>query len=418
MFIDRQLSNGVRVIAQRQTDFRSVAMGVWVRTGSVLEPPQLSGISHFIEHMLFKGTERRSALDISTEIDGIGGQINAFTSKECTCFYVKVMDEHVAVGVDVLADMLQNSLLDPGEIAKEQGVVVEEIGMSFDNPEDYVHELLAGEYFQGHPLGRPILGTRETVKGLDRAALTAYMGTHYTAANTVIAVAGNFQEEDLLALLEAAFGSLVTGGEHQLPPEYLPTDGSIAIDRRDIAQVHVALALPGLPMEHPRQYDLFILNAAFGGSMSSRLFQTIREQHGLAYSVFSYPSFYRNTGSFSVYLGTSPDQAMQALELVAGEFKRLLTQGVTTEEFERCRRQLRGNYILGQESTSSRMMALGKGMTLVGHVQTPDEILAKMDAASVAVAMDTVRELFDMNKLSIAMVGAAPDAADVQALFA
>ena len=412
MVIEKTLPNGIRVVGENLPTFRSVAVGVWLRTGSITETPEQSGISHFIEHMLFKGTKKRTARDIAAQLDAIGGQINAFTAKECTCYYVKVLDEHLDVGLDVLSDMLMNSKFDPYDIEKEKGVITEEIGMSIDNPEDYVHDLINRTYYEGHPLSHPILGTVQSVNAIERDGILGYLHEHYGADDAVIAVAGNFHPERITDRLEAYFGALdfegpakKAGGEAYTVPD----KGSISVARRDIEQVHICLGLPGFSMDDARRYPTLVLNNLFGGSMSSRLFQSIREERGLAYSVYSYPSAYSDTGMVGIYAGTNPRQVEAVLELTVKEMKALLADKITKEEFEQSRAQLKGNYILGMEGTSSRMTALGKNMTLLGKIVSEEEIVEKIDSVTIDDVVEAMAMIFDFTKMSVALVGKVGD---------
>ena len=420
MVIEKTLSNGIRVVGEHLPTFRSVTVGVWLRTGSITETPEMSGISHFIEHMLFKGTSKRSARDIAAQMDAIGGQINAFTAKECTCYYVKVLDENVDVGLDVLSDMLMDSKFEPSDIEKEKGVIVEEIGMSTDNPEDYVHELINRTYYEGHPLARPILGTVESVNAVDRGKLLGYLHEHYGADDAVIAIAGNFDPDRITDRLETYFGALdFEGPAQKAGPDgrAVSEKGSISIAQRDIEQVHICLGLPGFSIDDAKRYPMLVLNNLFGGSMSSRLFQSIREERGLAYSVYSYPAAYSDTGMVGIYAGTSPHQVEAVLELTVQEIKTLLAEKVTKEEFEQSRAQLKGNYILGMEGTSSRMTALGKNMTLLGKIVRDEEIVQKIDSVTIDDVIEAMTMIFDFAKVSAALVGKVADEERVRGIL-
>lgn len=425
MVTENTLSNGTRVVYAFLPSYRSVAAGVWLKTGSTTERPEQNGISHFIEHMLFKGTQKRSARDIAAQIDAVGGQINAFTAKECTCYYVKVTDAHLDVGLDILSDMLMNSKFDPEEINKEKGVITEEIGMSLDNPEDYVHELISQTYYKGHPLAQPILGTVDTVNAFEREGMLSYLQEHYGADDAVIAVAGNFDEARIMDRLEQYFSGMDFKQDNTpaAPVEKVGAGaapggkGSITVAQREIEQVHICLGLPGFSMEDPMRYPMLVLNNLFGGSMSSRLFQSIREERGLAYSVFSYPSTYSDTGMMGVYAGTSPRQYEQVIELILGEMKTLLKDRITREEFEQGREQLKGNYILGMEGTSSIMSAIGKNKTLLGKVVSEEEVIQKIDAVTMDGVIEAMERTFDFNRISAALVGKVEDQARVQSLL-
>lgn len=388
------LQNGLRVVAEKLPHFRSVSVGLWVKAGSMDETPEEGGLSHFIEHMLFKGTERRSARQIAEEMDAIGGQINAFTSKECTCFYAKVTDDQLPVAMDVLCDMLRNAAFDPAELDKERGVVLEEIAMTEDSPEDLVHELLGQAALDGNPLARPILGTEELISGYTREDLARYRAKHYTPENVVLAVAGNY---DLQALRELAEKHLGSWQAQKAPERRLWGETFVpALVRRekDIEQIHLCAAFPGVPLGSDDVYPLSVLNNLFGGGMSSRLFQRVREESGLAYTVYSMPTSFPGCGMVALYAGTSPQHAEPVMRLIREETERLLSGGITEEEFVKARQQLRGGFILGQDSVSSHMSAIGRGLLLLPHIQSEDEVLAKIDAVTMEDTMRVARAVF------------------------
>ena len=385
--------------------YRSVSLGVWVKTGSVRETAAESGASHFIEHMLFKGTSTRSASDIAAQMDSIGGTINAFTSKECTCFYAKVLDEHAAFAANLLADLLMNSRFDPEDIRKEQGVVCEEILMMEDSPEDLAHETMSDLYYQGDPLARPILGTQDSVNSFTQESLFEYMRRCYGPENIVIACAGSLREAEMTAILEDAFCSHSGGGA--LAPVISSAPGGIRFRavEKDVEQVHICLGMPGYAIDEPNQYPLFVLNNALGGSMSSRLFQTIREERGLAYSVYSYPMSYVTTGCFALYAGTGERQAKQVIELMLEELDKVRGNGLTQEEFLRSKQQLKGNFLLGQESTSGRMNALGKSELLLGRVYSEEERVEQIEGIQMEDVLAILPHVFKKDNLCLAVVG-------------
>jgi len=414
MYYRKTLRNGLRVIGEKIPHFRSVSMGIWVGVGSSFESKRENGISHFIEHMMFKGTRNRTAKEIASIMDGVGGQINAFTSKECTCYYSKVMDEHLRLSFDVLFDMLMNSVFDEVEIEKEKGVVLEEINMVEDTPEDLVHDLLAQSFFKGHPLSRPILGSPENVLSFSQEDLFSFIRNHYTPSNTVISIAGNFDEsmvEELVEQYTSSQGNTSNRIELTDPPSFHST---VVIREKETEQTHLCLALPGLPMGNDDLYCLLILNNLFGGGMSSRLFQTIREERGLAYSVYSYPSSYKNTGMFTIYAGMKPSQTEQVIRLILEEMSRILEHGVEMKEFQRAKEQLKGNYILGLESTSSRMSAIGKSQLLLNKVHSPQEIIQKIESVSIEDLRTVISQVFDFNRLSAAVVGKLENGLDIE----
>lgn len=427
MIIEEKLSNGIRVVAQKLPSYRSVSAGIWMNTGSTKETKQQSGIAHFIEHMMFKGTKNRSAKDIAAEMDGVGGQINAFTAKECTCYYVKLISEYLETGLDILGDMLMNSVFAQEEIEKEKGVVIEEIGMSIDNPEDYVHELMSRTYYRDHPLAKPILGTVESVSSMTHEKLIEYVHANYGADNAVISVAGNFEEDKLIDQLEKYFGKLEftpqdkdsTNEKVEEAPgeDQVEIQGNISIAKREIEQVHICLGMPGFAMEDDLRYSMFIFNNLFGASMSSRLFQTIREKHGLAYSVFSYPSTHSDTGMMGIYAGTNPTQLEAVIQLIMQEIKLALKDGISQSEFEQSRAQLKGNYILGMEGVSSIMMSLGKSKTLLDKVVSEDEIIKKIDSVTIDGVHQAMEHMLVIDKIKAAIVGKVEDANKIQELL-
>lgn len=401
------LPNGLRVITEEIPHVRSASVGVWVGAGSCFETPAEMGVSHLIEHMLFKGTERRSARQIAREIDGRGGTLNAFTAKEHTCYYAKVLDEHLPIALDVLADMLLHSRFDPAELGREKGVIIEEIRMYEDVPDDLVHDLFAATMWRGHSLGRPIVGTVETVQDLSRDAILAYMKRHYLSANIVIAAAGHVDHDQVVEWVHSAFGELRDpGGGALWPPAPAEVERPVAVVRsKEIEQTHLVLGTRGLPQEDDQIYALHLLNTILGGSTSSRLFQEIREQRGLAYSVYSYHSSFRNAGNFAVYAGVSPKMVEPVLELVVNLLEEVGRDGVTAEELLEAKEQLKGQIMLGLESTSSRMTRLGRSELALGRVQSPDEIIGRIDAVSLEEVGNLAKRLFLQEPRILSAVG-------------
>lgn len=393
-FYDKTLlPGGLKVVTETIPHVRSASVGVWVAAGSCWESPVNMGISHFIEHLVFKGTARRNARQIAREIDGRGGNLNAFTSKEHTCFYAKVLDEHLPIAVDVLADMLQHSLFDPAEIAKEKGVVIEEIKMYEDVPDDLVHDLFATALWSGHALGRPIVGTEAAVQGFIRDEILGYMHDHYVPGHVVVAAAGNLQHEAFVESVARQFGPLFARPRSTVrgwPPGPAETNNSRALLRvKETEQAHMVVGMKGLHQDHDDLYALHLLNTVLGGSTSSRLFQEIREERGLAYSVYSYQSSFRDTGNFAVYAGVSPTVMEQVLDLILRDLRQAGREGITAEELAEAKEQVKGQIMLGLESTSGRMNRLGRGELSLGRVLSPDEITARIDA----VTQDAVHEL-------------------------
>ena len=380
MYDQIKLPNGLTLIGERLPHFRSVSVGVWIAAGSQYETREENGLSHFLEHMLFKGTEKRSARDIAEAMDAVGGNLNAFTAKECTCFYAKVIDEHLELALDVLSDMVLRSAFDEAELEKEKGVVLEEIAMSEDEPEDVCGELIMSAQYGDQPLAWPILGPAENVRGFTRARLLAYRNKMYRPECSVLAIAGNYDWDRLTALANRYFGEWKTG--EGACPSYVvrPARPQRLQKLKDIEQVHLSIGFPACPVGAKEVYPISIFNSILGGAMSSRLFQRIREESGMAYSVYSYPSYYTATGMLVIYAGTSPQNAPAVMEMIDREIDRLVKEGVTRDEFEKTRAQIRGSYVLGLESASARMNTLGRRMLLLGDTQTEDEMLDKLNA--------------------------------------
>ncbi|MBY0144467.1 pitrilysin family protein [Neobacillus niacini] len=369
--------NGVRIVLENIPTVRSVAIGVWIGTGSRNENPQTNGISHFLEHMFFKGTKTRSAKEIAESFDSIGGQVNAFTSKEYTCYYAKVLDTHAQFALDVLADMFFNSTFVEEELNKERNVVLEEIKMYDDTPDDIVHDLLSRAIYGDHPLGYPILGTEETLNTFTGSTLKDYIHNRYTPENVVISIAGNVSDKFILEV-EKYFGSY-EGGDSSII-ENIPVFQSNHLSRKkETEQAHLCLGFEGLKIGHEDVYSLIILNNILGGSMSSRLFQEVREQRGLAYSVFSYHSAYQDNGVVTVYGGTGAKQLDVLYETIQETLEKLKQDGITEKELNNSKEQLKGSLMLGLESTNSRMSRNGKNELLLKRHRSLDEIIEQID---------------------------------------
>lgn len=403
------LSNGLRVIVESIPTCRSVSFGIWVKTGSRNETPENSGISHFIEHMLFKGTKQRTAKDIADVFDGIGGNVNAFTSKEYTCYYAKVLDQHLPIAIDTLADMFFESEFDEGELAKEKNVILEEISMYEDTPDDKVHDDASRASFGSHPLAFSILGAEEKLMGMTADTLRDYMRGHYRVDNTVISVAGNVEPEAVLELLERHFGRFDARGESAPlhPPLF---KGEYLFHKKKTEQNHICLSFQGCSIADPRLYAMILLNNAIGGGMSSRLFQEIREKRGLAYSVYSYHTSYADSGLYTIYAGTAPKQTKDVLDLTLELLGDIGAQGLTEAELHRGKEQLKGSLILSLESTSSRMNRNGKNELMLGRHYTLDEMIEKIDAVSMETLHEVTRHML-AEPFAVAMVGSSDKAA-------
>jgi predicted Zn-dependent peptidase len=375
------LQNGIRVVVEEIPSVRSVSLGIWVGAGSRDENPENNGVTHFIEHMMFKGTEKLNARQIAELFEGIGGQVNAFTSKEYTCYYAKVLDEHFGLALETLADMVLNSKFAEEELIKERRVVVEEIKMYEDAPDDLVHDMIAEVVFQKHPLGFNILGTEANLNSFQPKDLFAYMEQNYTTDNIVIAIAGNVKREVAVQLASQLFG--------HLKPTYIKRqdDKAVfhagkAIRNKKTEQAHIVLCAPGVAYDDPMIYPVILFNNVLGGSSSSRLFQEIREERGLAYSIYSYHTAYKDIGMFGLYVGTAPERAQHVLDLCEEVLNNIAEKGITEEELNKAKEQVKGSLMLSLESTSSRMSRLGKNELLGRHISL-DEMVDKIKNVSL-----------------------------------
>jgi len=398
------LSNGVRVLVEPVGHVRSAAIGLWCRTGSRHELDHEAGITHLIEHMLFKGTARRTAKEIAESIEGRGGSLNAFTDKEATCYYCRVLSDDVENGVDVLSDMMLNSLFEADELKREEGVVVEEIKRSEDEPGDHVHELHLGNRWKDHPLGKPIIGTKESVSGFNRDDLKAYMDRRYRGGNVLLSIAGNVDPKEVEAIAERTLGAIAPGKADQQPGR---PGGSAGVDfvEKDVEQVHFCIGTDGTSVYDPELYTMSVLDAALGGSMSSRLFQEIREKRGLVYSVGSYLLNYGAGGAYTVYGGTSPDNWPEVQEIVRREFDKLMAEGLDEGELERTKRHLCGNIVLALEGMSSRMMRMSRNELNHEREIPVEETLAKINAVTNDEVTALARRILTVDKVSTTAIG-------------
>ena len=399
------LPNGIRLIYEKMEHVRSVSMGVWVDTGSVRENSETAGASHLIEHMVFKGTERRNAEQIAIEMDAVGGNINAFTSKENTCFYAKVLDEHLDLVSDVLSDLTFHSVFNPEELKKEQGVVLEEILMNEDSPEDLSGEESNMLFFGDEALASPILGSKESVRAFTRESLLAYKNEFYVPNNIVVSCAGNFEEQALIDSVTKWFDAPASARATTPVLQRFPGGKREKLVEKDVEQVHICLTLPGFARDSEGQYPLAVLSNILGGSMSSRLFQSIREKLGLAYSVYSYPTSYTGTGTLTLYAGTGEKQAKEVLSRMVEEMEHVRKEGVTKEELMRCRDQLKGSYLLGMESSGARMNALGKTLLLQKREYSEQETLRRIECVTMEDIERILPVCLDLNEASAAFVG-------------
>lgn len=403
------LNNGIRIVTENIPYVKSASIGIWVEAGARKETRKNNGVSHFIEHMLFKGTKKRTAKEIAESIDSIGGQINAFTSKECTCYYVKVLDNHLPIAIDVLGDMLLNSTFTEEDIIKEKSVVLEEIGMYEDSPEDKVYDLLSKTIFNDNSLSFPILGSSESLKQLSRDMIMDYFLEQYIPSNIVISIAGNFEYDSTISLVEQYFGNWSPKKASINLYTHPVINQNLTSKVKDTEQLHFCLGMEGISQGEDNLYSLLVLNNIFGGSMSSRLFQKIREEHGLVYSIYSYPSSYKDVGIFTVYAGLNPNQIINVAQLIMDEIKLLKKNYLKKEDIHKSKEQLKGNYILGLESTSSRMTALGKSELLLRKTFSPKDILEKIDKVTLSNINEIIEKVFDHSKFNISYVGKIAD---------
>lgn len=398
------LANGVRLATERMPHVRSVAVGIWLTRGSRHEPAENMGIAHFVEHMLFKGTPTRSAEEIAQQVDSIGGQIDAFTSKEYAGYYLKVLDEHLPFAVEILADLITNPLFAEDDIEKEKKVILEEIKMVEDTPDDLVHEIFAEGFWSGHPLGRPILGTPASVGALDRDTLKKYFADTYVAANFVVVAVGNLEHDNVQRLLEQALAQIPHSGSaaaHTTPI----VASTIQIRKKELEQSHVVFGMPALPQHHPERYAGYALNTTLGGSMSSRLFQNVREKRGLAYAVFSGLSAYQDAGALSIYAGCANEAVAELIEVVVAEIRQMKAGGLDAVELRRAKDHLKGSLMLGLESTSSRMSHLARQEMYRDRTDGLDEMLAAIERVTAADVLKLADRFFTNGALAVTVLG-------------
>jgi predicted Zn-dependent peptidase len=401
------LPNGLLVLTERMSHLRSVSMGVWINSGSRDEAPEVNGISHFIEHMVFKGTTTRSAQQFAREVDAIGGNLDAFTGKETICFNIKVLDENVPAALELLTDLVLHPTFAPDDIAKEQGVILEEIKMDEDNPDYLVHELFTQNFWPNDALGRPILGTAKTVSSFNQAIVLEEYARRFTPANMVFSAAGNLDHDTFVEQVAAAFTSLSATSAHKLERSAAPTaQPHLTLkNKKSLEQVQFCLAVPALPVADSDRYTAYLLNSILGGGMSSRLFQAIREERGLAYSIYSELNPFRDTGTLAVYAGCSAENTKQVLALTLAEFARMKQEPVTTEELDRARNQIKGNMVLGLESSSSRMSSLARQQMYWGKFFSLDEITAEIDRVTVEDLQRLANDLLKADQLTLTLLG-------------
>jgi predicted Zn-dependent peptidase len=399
------LPNGLTVISERMEHVRSISVGIWLNAGSRQETPERNGISHFIEHMVFKGTETRTAEDIARSVDSIGGHLDAFTAKECVSFNTVVLDEHLDIAFDVLSDLVLHPRFDPDDIDKERSVIMEEIKAEEDNPDYLLHELFSRNFWKGHAIGKPILGTKETIGPLQRSTIEDQFQLSYRPNNILIAAAGNVEHDRLFNLVNDRFHQMVRGDGVISGPPPQTYAHITARHKPSLEQVHVCMGLPSYPLPDERRYPSYVLNTLLGGGMSSRLFQNIREKQGLAYSVFSDLNTYRDTGCMLVYAATSPDSAQRVVESIMHELRDVKENSVSAEELRRAKDHLKGSMMLGLESTGSRMSNLSRQELYFGKFFTLDEMIAKIESVSADDIAAITNEFFRGELISLTVLG-------------
>jgi predicted Zn-dependent peptidase len=399
------LSNGLTILTEEMQHIRSVSMGVWIKSGSRDEDPQWNGISHFVEHMVFKGTAHRSAEAIARQVDSIGGNMDAFTAKECICFNIKVLDEHLPIAVDVLGDLALHPVFDVQDISRERGVILEEIKMDEDSPDYLVHEIFAQNFWKDHPLGKPILGTKDTVKKFEQERVLDYYGKRFVPGNLIVCAAGNIKHPHFVDLVTKHFGHMKAqkNGFHSPRPEIVPR--IVLRNKKALEQVQICIGVPSHPIAHEKRHASYILNTLLGGGMSSRLFQNIRERQGLAYAIYSDLNPYRDTGCLSVYAGTSRESADKVVQSVVSEFRKLKTEAVPEEELRRAKDQLKGSLMLSLESSTARMSNLARQAMYFDQFYGMDELIHKIESVTVEDLQQLAQEFFHTDSIAVTVLG-------------
>ena len=413
MFHKRSIGSGITFLSEHIPYVHSVSLGIWVTSGSVFDGDTTRGIAHFVEHMIFKGTHKRDDFAIVKEIDDVGGVLNAYTSKEYTHFYVKVLKEDLPLAVDIITDIFLHSTFPTEEIDREKRVVIQEVKMVEDSPEEYVHELAFERMWDSHPLGYSILGDEKTINGFQRDALLEYVGAHHVKDNIMVGAVGNLEGADLESLLSTALSDVAAGEHGELPsPRFLP--GSV-VKERDIEQVHAVVSFPSLNFSHPKRYAQFVLNTIIGGGMSSRLFQEIREKRGMAYNVYSYLNTFREAGVMGVYAGTEPDLVPELTAVLELELSRIAAEAVTDDELRSAKGQIKGSVLLSLESMSTRLGRMGKNEIYFGRQVDADEIHDKIEAVTADDVLEVARQVIDLNGVSSVFLGPVADKNDLGA---
>jgi predicted Zn-dependent peptidase len=399
------LPNGLTILTEEMAHIRSVSIGIWVKTGSRHEAAEVNGISHFLEHMVFKGTESRSAEDIARQVDSIGGNMDAFTAKECICFNVKVLDEHLPVALEILSDLVLHPTFDLNDIVREKRVILEEIKMDEDSPDYLVHEIFTQNFWKDHPLGKPILGTKETVRRFDQPALLEYWSRHITPSNVIISAAGHLRHEEVVELVKRYFAPLAPGknGFQEEPPHV--SSRIIMRNKKSLEQVQICVGVPSHSIAHQKRYASYVLNTLLGGGMSSRLFQNIRERQGLVYAIYSELNPYRDTGCMSVYAGTSRESAPKVVQSIVSEFRNLKHSAVPEDELRRSKDQLKGNLMLSLESSTARMSNLARQEMYFDHFIGMDEITERIEQVKAEDLVNLAEDYFRSGTIAVTVLG-------------
>jgi predicted Zn-dependent peptidase len=404
----QKLPNGLTVITEQMQHIRSASIGIWLQTGSRDEEAESNGISHFLEHMVFKGTKHRTAEEIARQVDSIGGNMDAFTAKECICFNVKVLDEHVPTALDILSDLVLNPVFDTSDIARERGVIMEEIKMDEDNPDYLVHEIFTQNFWKDHPLGKPILGTKETVKRFERPSVVEAYAHRFSPGNIIVSAAGNLDHDRFVELVTGHFEHMkpMKNGFHSSAPKIVSR--IILRNKKALEQVQLCLGVPAHPIAHEKRHAGYILNTLLGGGMSSRLFQNIRERQGLAYSIYSDLNPYRDTGCLAVYAGTSLASASKVVQSVVGEFRKLKAEPVPEEELSRSKAQLKGSLMLSLESSSARMSNLARQEMYFDRFYDLDELIERIEAVTADDLTELANQFFKTESVALTALGNLP----------
>ena len=399
------MPNGLTLITEEMEHLRSASIGIWIKTGSRDEDLPLNGISHFIEHMVFKGTKHRTAEEIARQVDSIGGNMDAFTAKECVCFSAKVLDEHMPIAMDILSDLVLNPVFTDEDIGRERGVILEEIKMDEDNPDYLVHEIFTQNFGKDHPLGKPILGTKDTVKKFERDSVLDFYRQRFAPGNVIICAAGHFKHEQFVDLVARHFDQMkaVKNGFHSPKPKIVPR--IIMRNKKSLEQVQICVGVPSHPIAHENRHASYLLNTLLGGGMSSRLFQNIRERQGLAYAIYSDLSPYRDTGCLSVYAGTSRESAGKVVQSVVSEFRKLKKEPVPEEELRRSKDQMKGSLMLSLESSSARMSNLARQEMYFDHFFGLDELIERIEKVTVDELTVLANEFFRTESIAVTVLG-------------